>query len=303
MWKNQIKILKEALMKAKKENDQLKVIGKLRMIETKESVDTSLYQNILPVEAELNIQSLRRKVADLKEKLNDLMAENGRLKNQNKKLITELNKYKSIIKELYKHYTKPIHIEFSTNVNVETKMQKLRTKEDTIQEKLKESANKIRTASSLKQIIEILYSEFHSLLKPMKLGIFIIERNLKSLYQKEQGIVYPFSFTKTTIDLAISHFNEGIFPTFEVLPTGKQYKKENNILLIPIGNKITYFVIQAEFKGKQVVTKEKIEDLWIATYNNIAVKVTERLLREFAIIAVREFQRDFVCFCIYCCSY
>eukprot|EP00826_Nyctotherus_ovalis_P011817 TRINITY_DN1307_c0_g1_i2.p1 TRINITY_DN1307_c0_g1~~TRINITY_DN1307_c0_g1_i2.p1 ORF type:complete len:403 (-),score=94.14 TRINITY_DN1307_c0_g1_i2:828-2036(-) len=308
-WKKEVKGLREALVKAREENSELRMANRGMTLGQKEasSIDYSLYQNIFPVESELRTQSLRRKITGQKDELNNLMAENGRLKNENGKLLAELKKYKGIVKEECKQ-GRFKSTEFATNVKIELRRLKSRNKGSksftessaTTSEKLKDSASKMTNASSLRQLIDVLYAELNLLIRPTKLGIFIINNHLKDLYQKEQGIACSFAFAKTYIDLAISHYNDGISPMFKSVPSGRIYNKDKNILLIPIGRKAIYLVIQAELK---TACKEKAEDLgsltnsWVATYCSTAGKVAERLVRDFTVVSALEFKENFIHFC------
>lgn len=314
MWKKEVKGLREALVKVREENSELRTINRGMMLGQKEasSIDYSLYQNIFPVESELRTQSLRRKIAEQRDELNNLMAENGRLKNENRKLLAELKKFKDIVREECKQ-GRLKSTEFSTNVEVELRRLKSRNKASksftessaTTSEKLKDSASKMASAASLRQLVDLLYAELHSLIKPAKLGIFITNNHLKDLYQKEQGIACSFAFAKTCIDLAISHYNDGIAPLFKSVPSRRTYNKDINLLLIPIGRKASYLVIQAELKDstKKAAFKEKAEDLgaladsWVTTYCSTAGKVAERLVRDFTVVSAQEFKENFVHFC------
>ncbi len=98
------------------------------------------------------------------------------------------------------------------------------------------SMRRIVHAASAKQLVEGLYLELAALFRPKRLGIFVIDKQLRRLFQKEKGVVTPISINRESIDLAVNEqtqANCSMCPAFSSLSVLKSSFKKGSTLVIP----------------------------------------------------------------------
>jgi len=242
------------------ENKKLKLLSK-EIMKKQEAPSTihSFYQNIILADNQQNISQLKNEIEILKAKTIKLTLVNNKLRKENKRLESLLLNYRELCKQ---PITNEQHIEISIKKNLDLKNEDstsvlncskatiLVSQEDMRLNTIIRYIKKIATVNSIKELINVLYTGLSILVKPSKVGLFIINTELQRLYQKEKGEIKTITVDKAVVDYVIHDI-----PTFTMSPIFANIEdaaaiiRKPDAISIPISDLTKselYFVVQLE---------------------------------------------------------
>eukprot|EP01022_Parablepharisma_sp_SALTPOND_P021576 TRINITY_DN4284_c5_g1_i1.p2 TRINITY_DN4284_c5_g1~~TRINITY_DN4284_c5_g1_i1.p2 ORF type:complete len:451 (+),score=42.32 TRINITY_DN4284_c5_g1_i1:1633-2985(+) len=306
----EIEELRTTLQSVTIENEKLRRLSKEIMLDhhqKREMASTvhSFYQNVVLADTEQNVTLLKSTIDDLKSKIAELITKNLQLQEENKKLKVTALRYRELaMSQIPNKSQKPLeeaspdrlfnYLAKRESTDKSPEMSRFRptanasedsgsvvgnsiaagikaSKENVHLEMIYTSLKRISKTGSLKALIEALYRELAILLKVHKVGVFIIDPNLRKLYQKEQGIVQTMYVGKTNIDLALnSSVNYFIKPAFGSCAAAKNSIRNNEAIVISVtgsraklGSEL-YLAVQLENKHTHIESRGNYEnELWV----------------------------------------
>jgi len=190
------------------------------------------------------------------------------------------------------------------------------SKENVHLEMIATTLKRISKCHSLKGLIETMYRELSILLKVHKIGIFILDPDLRKLFTKEQGLCNTVNIGKTNADLAINPAIGSIKmkAAFISIQGAKHSIRKPEVIVLPVlgtrnrQESEVYLAVQLEKKVSKRHSKNLENELWIRNEMvlnlicNHAGTILDRLLNTFEMELESEFQSKVLRFCSDLCG-
>ncbi len=276
----------------------------------------SFYQNVYLMDTEMNVAQLKTSIEEQKKRMGDIMADNLRLTEDNKKLKGILKKYREIVRDLQGRRPEPGSpfsnmsrllnrtdtqrrtgqdgSDLSSSKGTDTLVMATATKQqqrspsrelsEDVSRTSKENVHlemigaamrKISKSTSLRGLIEALYRELTVLLRVNKLGIFVLDPQLRRLFQQEKGCVQTMHAGKFPVDLVTNDStfaNYNMRPAFTSLSSAAMGIRKSDLIVLPVLGALstlgeqTYLAVQLEGKtagGRRAAVSTWSNERWV----------------------------------------
>jgi len=240
----------------------------------------SFYQNLVLPDKEQSVSRLEEYIQDLKTKIIDLTKTNNELRKENTRLKIIMMRYRKLATENLSeqnssnHITKPRH-ESTIKSSAQGFDDKYFTtkfiRENAYLDMIANSFKRISKANTIRTLISIFYQELSILLNTCKVGIYIIDPNLQSIYKKEKGLVQAMLVNKMIIEYALNK-NNVMLPFFTSIEMAKGILRTSNTISIPImglRNNELYLVLQIE--SRSLLKTQEDKEVWVK--NEIVLRI------------------------------
>ncbi len=264
----------------------------------------SFYQNVYLMDNEMNVEMLKTGIEEQKRRVSLVMADNLKLVENNRQLKSVLSRYRGITRDFQVQGKKSCgnsptghglqYLSKTTDKRESSVDYPLPLPSGKDSTKLKQSAEpsedfsfptptvphtskenvhlglmgaalrKISKATSFHRLIDVMYKELAVLLRAPKLGIFLLDPQIRRLFQRERGEFQTMHAGKITVDLAT---NESTFANYNMRPAFGSYSSAANgirkadTIVLPVRGTMSslgediYFAVQVE--GKTVSNKKE----------------------------------------------
>jgi len=185
-----------------------------------------------------------------------------------------------------------------------------KTSRTTLLENTGKCITKILRSYTLKELIENLYPALDTLYKPYRIGIFIVDSQIRKLFNKEHGLASMFSLAKDSVDLALAEQNHGISPVFNSITIlNTKYRKMNSLVIPVSSNNRIFLALQLETKQNLLISKPVAQPVIIENspvlmsvlemISAASAKLIENFLVQFEVNIRENYQDKLISFCIF----
>jgi len=277
--KKEMQELRKSLDKVVCENKNLKTLSKEMMSSREESHSMvhSFYQNVILPDSKQDIEDLQVIIKQLKSKIIELMASNGKLRKENELLKGTIMRYKEVSARKAKSFREtlpqdkysgqystrkqnPIRSVINNKDNKDQFINFLKSNAIFSKENVKlgmmgSALRRLAQVNTMKQLITTLYRELRILLKTCTTGVFIIDPDLQSIYQQEKGAVESITLDKSVLDFALTDLS--LYPMKPLFNNiSNSIIRKPDAVSIPINDlrngEETYLIVQLESTQNEI---------------------------------------------------